>query len=170
MSDEEKELSSLSCEEGRVSLEKFLREMNVKLPRCSDFFCRRSGRKLWVYCIEDELKEIVAHLIVERERIYHAGFLAGYIEEGGRFVPSLELGWELATRGAVPGELIVMLNEAEEKEFIFGRSVPVPGLPRNRKDLLLVLNKRGEFLGWGKVLRGSIFPVADIGSYIRSKD
>lgn len=170
MSAEEERLNFYKCDEGLQRLKKFLLEIGANKPLCLNAFCRKTHGRLWIYCIDDAVAGLTIQLSSSGVSIYHAGFSVGYLDENKRFFPSLELGWELALSKTVPDRMMITLSESQEREFIFGRVIRLGDRAPSLGEYLLVLNKKGEFLGWGKIIKGTLHPVSDVGAYIRFKE
>jgi len=169
MPSKEERVKVFDCDAGKELLQKFLRQIGAAWRDCERILCRRSGNRVWIYCVDQQPAEIAELLASAGRDPYHAGMMAGYIDERGEFVPSLELGWELIASKAVGSSAAVVLDEKEERDFIFGKAVKLSGnYPRSR-GMLLVVNRRGEFLGWGRTAGKMLVPIADIGLYLRSR-
>lgn len=107
------------------------------------------------------------------KEFFYAGTYLGKIKNE-KFFPSFELLRMIAERKANK----VLVNKKTEWLFICGRDVLKQGIvkvigPGRRGDHVLVLNRYGECLGFGKVIhdldkeRAFIRNVSDIGDFLR---
>ena len=131
------------------------------------------GRFMDVFHLPPEVEEILARLL--GGVAYSAGLYLGKISPEG-FTPSLPLAHELARWC---GELnCCILTSNGEKRFLYGRTVPASLVAsihmRGTSRKCLVVNARGEALGWGELAKSSkgrrtlaVRPVWDLGWYLR---
>ncbi len=115
----------------------------------------------------------VAKLLGAFPGVYSAGYYIGYIEESS-FKPSIQLAIRLSR---LCGQTIkcIVVDEDGERLFIYGRRVSSSKIKLWKPGLAIVVNKRGEALGWGRgktiKFKGSTIPVVepvrDLGWYLR---
>lgn len=108
-------------------------------------------------------------LLGSLESAYSAGFYLGMIR-GGEFKPGLPLAWRLSRLCGVTLRCHVV-DPHGEKVFLYGREVWGEHVREWGEGLSIVLNERGEPLGWGvvKAKRGRrvLEPSMDLGWYLR---
>lgn len=119
-----------------------------------------------------KLKEVVS------KDFYYAGVYLGKVKKGV-FFPGFNL---LAMIGDSRDANKVVVNEKTEWLFIVGRDIFKQGIvevtgSKRKGDYTIVLNKRGEFLGFGKMLRNIdeetnksevvVKNISDIGDFLR---
>ncbi|MEM1927941.1 MAG: hypothetical protein QXS85_04325 [Acidilobaceae archaeon] len=100
---------------------------------------------------------------------YAAGLYLGYVEKG-RFKPGLPLARRLSE---LCGERVkcIVVNEAGEKRFLYGRTLRERHLVEWARGVAVVVNARGEPLGWARGVEKSgermATPIRDLGWYLR---
>ncbi len=108
------------------------------------------------------------------DNIYSMGLYVGMMAPRKWFKPSLPLAHKLAPLCKSKAKCVAV-DEAGERFFLYGRSVLGERVPGWKPGLVLVLNRRGEALGWGRgiianiggVKRRLLEPVWDLGWYLR---
>ncbi len=106
--------------------------------------------------------------------VYTLGLYVGMISPGKWFKPSLPLAHRLAAYCNKPVQCII-LSELGERFFLYGKRVVEDNIIEWNNGLSLVVNMRGEALGWGigaitKIggrTRRVLEPVWDMGWYLR---
>ena len=101
--------------------------------------------------------------------VYSSGFYVGMLA-GGRLKPSLPLAWRLSR--LCPLKPICHVIDSEgERFFLYGKPVLAGHIIQAAQGLGVVVNEKGEALGWGvvKAKRGEplLAPLADLGWYLR---
>ena len=146
-------------------LAELLSRFHASLEICEDLTVRRSSR---FYMVDQALRKHASR------NFSYAGTLLGRIE-AGKFVPS----FSLLRLVAEAGGNMVTVDEKTAWLFICGRDVFRRGVLRvegsSRKgDYALIMNKRGECLGYGEILslvdgggRVAVKNVLDLGDFLR---
>ncbi len=133
----------------------------------------RGGDYVEVYAPPSrELLKVAVKIGVDN--IYSMGLYVGMMAPGIWFKPSLPLAHKLAPLCKSKAKC-VEVDEAGERFFLYGRSVLSERVSGWKPGLVLVLNTRGEALGWGRgtitniggVKRRLLEPVWDLGWYLR---
>ncbi len=138
-----------------------------------------SNRWAEVYLVPPEQVELVGLLAMSTGlHPYSAGLFLGYLE-GGEYKPSLPLA-HLVARHAERG--LITVSEKAAKLFLYGRDLFSGSItsyrgPLERGGLVVVLNPRGEALGYGVVVAAphewssesvvAVRNVRDLGWYLR---
>jgi ribosome biogenesis protein Nip4 len=137
------------------------------LKEC-DVICKYSREKTEYYCMRRECQELEKKVLNIGIIPYSIFF---YLGKGNKndFEPSLQLGWEITLeykkRNLIPPHTVILRGYDAEK-FTYGKNVR---LRDNVKEygVVLVLTDKKEFLGWGQVSKRLLYPLIDIGWYLR---
>ncbi len=130
-----------------------------------------NARYVEVYSPTIRIAELASR---SRGFLYTMGLYLGMMRPRAWFKPSLPLAKSLAPKCGHAVDCIVV-EEQGERFFLYGKRVYEANIRRWRRGLSLVINYRGEALGWGigrivKIGGGEqrcVEPVWDMGWYLR---
>lgn len=144
----------------------FIKLLHAELEIDETLITRSKDR---YFLLDDELKKLVG------KDFFHAGTYLGKTK-GGRFFPSFTLLTMMAEGKANK----VVVDDKTEWLFVCGRDIFREGIKkvagaRDRGDYTLVLNRHGECIGFGRVLKNldkedenvAIKNISDIGDFLR---
>lgn len=152
------------------SINNFSSHFGVRISFAEELVAKKKNR---YFLINPRLKDLVA------EDFFYAGIYLGKVKDGV-FFPSFNLLSMIAERNEANK---IFVDDKTEWLFICGRDIFKQGITkvagsRKKGDLALVLNQRGECLGFGKILftidadeknnrKVIVKNIADIGDFLR---
>jgi len=161
------------CGFGRRVLEKFLKEtfssyLDFGLIGLKNVFCLEKGSKKQIFLTPSLFKE---DIVEDIEHINFVGVLAGSLEKK-IFIPSIHLAYVIVTYFlSTLKKGVIRLDDEKARKFIYSKPIRLRFLSsqeRNKSNIYLVLSVNNDPLGWGRLSKGTLFPIIDAGWFFRS--
>ncbi len=142
------------------------------LEKCYLYFIDKGSSMRNVYCITKECASALRNFGIEKKRVREAGTFIGRIVDNN-FTPSLELGREIIshyTRGEKQSIPIIRLDLSNALSFTQGKTISLKHAFKQTSKRFVLVVYEDNFIGWGSLRKGILYPQSDIGLYIRRGD
>ncbi len=136
----------------------------TELLNCK-LYCVSRGNSKTIYCIDSKLENFTREKSL-LENVVHLGILVGTSNTTG-LKPSIHLALILSTYKSKLRKGMVILYGGAALRFIHGKPVSKGFEVLGSSKMYLVLNEKGDPLGWGYIAKCTLHPIIDIGWFLR---